>query len=149
MQLIVDLCSAFHGNDIALIRLSSSLTFSSNLRPICIPPSDIQVSPETEAIATGWGGMCELNKNVSSSRTAQCTLPAISSPDWFGPQPQTLYQVRLSLISNTVCGQRYKKDTIFPSQVCAGDPLRGGVGACQVNKKKYLKVATDMKKDWH
>ncbi|KAI5943298.1 Transmembrane protease serine 4 [Manis javanica] len=42
-------------NDIALVKLQLPLTFSSTVRPICLPFSDEVLAPATPLWVTGWG----------------------------------------------------------------------------------------------
>jgi len=54
-----------NGNDIALFKLQSPFTFNSKVRPICIPTSDQDVPPGSQAIATGWGTLGKFRNFVS------------------------------------------------------------------------------------
>jgi prostatin (serine protease 8) len=42
-------------SDVALIRLTSPVTWSPAVSPVCLPPPDYEVPPGTQCIITGWG----------------------------------------------------------------------------------------------
>ena len=42
-----------HDNDIALLRLKSSIQFCREVAPVCLP--EVDVSPGKICVATGWG----------------------------------------------------------------------------------------------
>lgn len=46
-------------NDIALVELSQPLTFTSNVRPICLPTdtATFNIPAQTTCVATGWGNL--------------------------------------------------------------------------------------------
>ena len=48
-------------NDIALIELQTSVNYTDFIRPICVPPSDYNVTNEVECYTTGWGAIGEKN----------------------------------------------------------------------------------------
>ena len=45
----------FRDNDIALLRLSSSVMFSDYIRPVCLAASDSSIATDTRTWVTGWG----------------------------------------------------------------------------------------------
>ena len=95
-----------NNNDFAIIRLSSSVTFSSFITPVCLP-STTQNYEQREAIVTGWG-------TLYSS----------------GPQPDVLHKVGVSTITNTQCTTNtlYSPSDLTTSMLCArGD----GKDSCQ------------------
>lgn len=99
-----------YNNDIALMKLSSPVSFTDYIRPICLASSSSQFYTSTSCWATGWG---KLNKNDSLS----------------GSYP--LQEVQVPVIGNKQCSCNYKlvKDaTITDSMICAGQENKG---ACQ------------------
>ncbi|XP_072797243.1 transmembrane protease serine 9-like isoform X2 [Vicugna pacos] len=52
-------------HDIAVIKLNSSVSYSSSIQPVCLPEKDFEVLPGTQCWVTGWGRTIE---NVPSSR---------------------------------------------------------------------------------
>jgi len=56
-----------------------------------------------------------------------------------GYHPPTLNQVRLPVVSNSVCNGLYSSVSIIESQMCAGDTIVGGVDSCQVSNLSHEK----------
>ncbi|PIO12072.1 hypothetical protein AB205_0118060, partial [Aquarana catesbeiana] len=109
--------SSVTGGDIALLRLSKSITFTNFIQPICLPSASITFYPNMSCWVTGWG-------NVASG----VVLPA----------PKTLQQVMTPFISRDTCDQWYheysgisSRDSIIASdQICAGY-IDGQKDSCQ------------------
>ncbi|XP_018426323.1 PREDICTED: serine protease 48 [Nanorana parkeri] len=103
--------------DIALVRLSSPVTFTDFIQPICLPSSYITFSTGMECWVTGWG-------SIASSVGL--------------PYPQTLQQVMTPFITRDICDLWYhtnsgissSKAIIAPDQICAGY-LDGKKDSCQ------------------
>lgn len=70
-----------HDNDIALLRLSSPVNFTDYIFPICLAASDSVFHQGTESWVTGWG-----NANEGDPL----------------PPPQTLQEVEVPVVGNTV-----------------------------------------------
>ncbi|XP_073403626.1 serine protease 27-like [Dendrobates tinctorius] len=93
--------------DIALIKLSSPVTYTEYILPVCIPSESMSFSNGTNCWVTGWG-------NTGSDVNL--------------PYPQTLQQVMVPLIGNSACDAMYHINSdisasiqIVPSdQICAG-----------------------------
>ncbi|XP_077129941.1 serine protease 33-like [Ranitomeya variabilis] len=119
--------------DIALIELSSSVTYTDYILPVCVPPGSMSFSDGTDCWVTGWG-------NTGYGVTLA--------------SPQTLQQVMLPLINNSACDAMYHINSdisastqIVPSdQICAGyqagqkDSCQGDSGGplvCEVNGVWY------------
>ncbi|XP_073502348.1 serine protease 33-like [Phyllobates terribilis] len=93
--------------DIALVRLSRSVTYTWYIRPVCMPPASMVFPPETSCYVTGWG------------RTQS---------DELLPYPKTLQQLMLPLIGRESCDQMYHIGSgtsanvaiIQNDQICAG-----------------------------
>ncbi|CAJ1064567.1 transmembrane protease serine 2 [Xyrichtys novacula] len=95
-------------NDIALLRLDSPLTFSSSVKPVCLPSAGVDLSPERQAWVTGWGAL----------RSS-------------GPSPDKLNQAQVTIYSRETCNQpRILDGAITETMICAGK-LEGGVDSCQ------------------
>uniref|UniRef100_A0A673L6H3 Chymotrypsin like n=1 Tax=Sinocyclocheilus rhinocerous TaxID=307959 RepID=A0A673L6H3_9TELE len=82
-------------NDIALLKLSSPVTLTPRISPVCLAPSTINILPGTRCFATGWG------------RTATTTSPLI------------LQQTGIPIISPAVCSQIWCQSTITDAMICA------------------------------
>uniref|UniRef100_A0A3B3DTV4 Si:dkey-32n7.7 n=1 Tax=Oryzias melastigma TaxID=30732 RepID=A0A3B3DTV4_ORYME len=93
-------------NDIALLRLSSPVTFTHYIRPVCLAASGSVFNNGTGSWVTGWGNLL--------------------------PFPQTLQEVAVPVIGNRQCGCLYGVDgiNITSNMICAG-VLGGGKDACQ------------------
>ncbi|MEJ1274717.1 transmembrane protease serine 11f [Cricetulus griseus] len=46
-----------HDDDIAVVKLSSPILFSENLRRVCLPDATFQVLPKSKVFVTGWGAL--------------------------------------------------------------------------------------------
>ncbi|XP_067003041.2 trypsin-1-like isoform X2 [Anabrus simplex] len=92
--------------DIALIRVSSAFSLSSNVRIIPLPSEGESVSTGTSAVVTGWGSTKEN-----------------------GPSVSVLQMVAVPVISNSQCNSDYI-GVITDRMLCAGY-TNGGKDACQ------------------
>ncbi|RXN15811.1 suppressor of tumorigenicity 14-like protein [Labeo rohita] len=63
-------------NDIALIQLSSSVTFSDYIRPVCLAAAGSVFAAGTESWVTGWGF---LQNGDDGNPLAQISLPALGT----------------------------------------------------------------------
>ncbi|KAK2832938.1 hypothetical protein Q5P01_016827 [Channa striata] len=95
-------------NDIALLQLSSTVTFTDYILPVCLAASDSTVGAGTTCWVTGWG---DIRSDVP--------LPA----------PGTLQEVSMPIVSNADCDNDYGGG-ITNNMMCAGVP-QGGVDSCQ------------------
>ncbi|XP_041830504.1 chymotrypsin-like protease CTRL-1 [Melanotaenia boesemani] len=105
-----DYNNTLYNNDIAMMKLSSPVTFNNYIRQICLASSSSQFFTSTSCWATGWG---KLNIND--------TLPA----------SQALQQVQIPVVGNRQCKCNYikvKEATITDNMICAGQESKG---ACQ------------------
>uniref|UniRef100_A0A8C1ZCR3 chymotrypsin n=1 Tax=Cyprinus carpio TaxID=7962 RepID=A0A8C1ZCR3_CYPCA len=91
-------------NDIALLKLSSPVTLTPRISPVCLAPSALSILPGTRCFTTGWG------------RTATTTSPLI------------LQQTGVPIISPAVCRQFWGQNTITDAMICAG---ASGSSSCQ------------------
>ncbi|XP_039541726.1 trypsin isoform X4 [Pimephales promelas] len=94
-------------NDIALLQLSSSVTFSAYIRPVCLAAADSVFAAGTESWVSGWG---KLNSGDTSI-------------------PNTLQEVQIPIVSNIVCNAAYR-GSITSNMLCAG-VNEGGKDSCQ------------------
>jgi secreted trypsin-like serine protease len=106
-------------NDIAILELSTSLTFNNFVSPICLPPADVPIG--SKCVVTGWG---ETEDTGDDS---------------------VLRQVIVPIVSQSVCRVSYPKLTT--GNVCAGlaeggkdvcDGDSGGPFVCNVNGRWEL-----------
>jgi len=91
-------------NDIALLKLSSPVTVSATVLPVCLPPPNPKYTNQN-AWVTGWG-------TTSSG----------------GSSPNTLREVQIKVLSNTACKSAYSNAAITDSMLCASAP---GKDSCQ------------------
>ena len=95
-----DFVAGRYNNDIALIKLAEEVEFNDYIRPICMPQSknvmwNITV-PGTLGTVTGWGALLQ-----------------------YGSYPETLNEVRLPLVRQTVCAAS-TQFSITDNMFCAG-----------------------------
>ncbi|XP_069591783.1 transmembrane protease serine 9-like [Ranitomeya imitator] len=119
--------------DIALIRLSRSVSYTRYVRPVCLPSASMVFPAGASCYVTGWG------------RTQS---------DEFLPYPKTLQQLMLPLIGRDSCDQMYHIGSgtsanvaiVKNDQICAGyqagrrDACTGDSGGplvCKVNGYWY------------
>ncbi|XP_067235093.1 trypsin I-P1-like [Chanodichthys erythropterus] len=97
-------------NDIALVQLNSSVTFSDYIKPVCLAAAGSVFSAGTESWVTGWG-----------------TLQS------GGQYPDTLQEVMIPIVSNSDCDKAYRgfNISITSNMICAGLLNQGGKGSCQ------------------
>ncbi|XP_013869354.1 serine protease 27 [Austrofundulus limnaeus] len=102
------------GRDVALVQLSSPVTWSNFVRPICLPASSTLFPADMPCYVTGWGNVRE---NVP--------LPGAG----------TLQEVQVPIIAQSSCQQMYQTDPteqvdILDDMICAGYQ-QGGKDSCQ------------------
>ncbi|XP_044187046.1 uncharacterized protein LOC122966781 [Thunnus albacares] len=96
-------------NDISLLKLSSPVTFSDFIVPVCLAASDSTFNDGVDTWITGWG-------------TIGSGVPL--------PSPQNLMEVEVPVVGNRQCNCDYGVGTITINMICAG--LRaGGKDSCQ------------------
>uniref|UniRef100_A0A3Q1BUZ3 Peptidase S1 domain-containing protein n=1 Tax=Amphiprion ocellaris TaxID=80972 RepID=A0A3Q1BUZ3_AMPOC len=96
-------------NDIALLRLSSSVTFSTYIAPVCLAASDSTFHAGVNTWVTGWGTIAS---GVSN------------------PFPQNLMEVQVPIVGGRQCNCSYGVGQITDNMLCAGLP-EGGRDSCQ------------------
>ncbi|XP_042221600.1 transmembrane protease serine 9-like [Homarus americanus] len=86
-------------NDVAMLTLNKPAEYNNKVRPVCLDRSSKRYEGEEVTVA-GWGSMYE-----------------------GGPQPSTLFRVRLKVVSNNDCRAKYGRSApggIVDSYLCAG-----------------------------
>ncbi|XP_043089538.1 polyserase-2 [Puntigrus tetrazona] len=96
-------------NDITLLHLSSPVTFTDYIRPVCLASSSSTFFNRTASWVTGWG-------NIGSGVAL--------------PSPQTLQEVQVPVVGNRQCKCLYGVSKITDNMICAG-LLEGGKDSCQ------------------
>ncbi|XP_026994999.1 chymotrypsinogen A-like [Tachysurus fulvidraco] len=104
-------------NDIALVQLSSSVQFNDYFRPVCLAASNSSFPSGTNVWATGWGRINNINSDVA----------------------QKLQEVKLQIVSNSDCAQKYSPFIITDGMMCAISPV-GGQDTCQGDSGGPLEV---------
>uniref|UniRef100_A0A3Q3EJU9 Serine protease 27-like n=1 Tax=Labrus bergylta TaxID=56723 RepID=A0A3Q3EJU9_9LABR len=94
-------------SDMSLLELSTEVTFTDYIKPVCLAASDSVFNAGTTCWVTGWG-------------TIQTDVPL--------GFPQTLQEVSVPIVSNTQCSQSYA--SITSNMICAGLE-EGGKDSCQ------------------
>merc|ERR1712079_18763 len=94
-------------NDFAILRLSSPVTFTTEVAPACLPADVKQTYKNKVATVTGWG-----------------TLES------GGQQPTVLHEVDLTITTNKYCKEQYGWG-ISKNMICAMGPESGGKDSCQ------------------
>ncbi|XDV13461.1 hypothetical protein PO909_001861, partial [Leuciscus waleckii] len=93
-------------NDIALLQLSSSVTFSDYIQPVCLAAAGSVIAAGTESWVTGWGVLQEGSTQI----------------------PDLLQEVMIPIVSNSDCNNDY--GGITSNMICAG-LTKGGKDSCQ------------------
>ena len=113
--------------DIAMIKLSSPISYTERVKPICLPSSGLDFSAGTQCFVTGWGKLGES-----------------------GSFPKHLYQAKVPLVERQHCANTYAQNhgyTITDRMRCAGfdqgkiDACQGDSGGplvCEKNNRWYL-----------
>ncbi|KAM6965952.1 trypsin-like [Tautogolabrus adspersus] len=96
-------------NDIALLRLSSAVTFNSFILPVCLAAPGSTFFSGIDAWVTGWG-------------TIGSGVPL--------PSPQNLMEVEVPIVGNRKCNCNYGVGRITDNMICAGLEA-GGRDSCQ------------------
>ncbi|XP_077068336.1 trypsin-like [Siphateles boraxobius] len=95
-------------NDIALLQLSSSVTFSDYIRPVCLAATGSVFAAGTESWVTGWGMLQDGGTQI----------------------PDILQEVMIPIVSNSDCDNAYGGG-ITSNMICAGLLNQGGKDSCQ------------------
>ncbi|TSK28025.1 Battenin [Bagarius yarrelli] len=98
-----------NNNDIAVLKLSSPVTFTDFINPICLASNGSTFFTDALTWVTGWG-------RINSSADL--------------PSPGTLQEVQVPIIGNRKCNCLYGVGAITDQMMCAG-LLQGGKDSCQ------------------
>ncbi|XP_026021878.1 transmembrane protease serine 9-like [Astatotilapia calliptera] len=101
--------SGTNDNDVCLLQLSSPVTFSSYISPVCLAASDSIFYSGVNSWVTGWG-------NIGRG------VPL--------PSPQNLMEVEVPVVGNRQCNCNYGVGSITDNMICAGLSA-GGKDSCQ------------------
>ncbi|XP_070316287.1 serine protease 41-like isoform X1 [Odocoileus virginianus] len=100
-------------HDIALVKLSSPVTFNKHVQPICIVSSSSEFKNRNDCWVTGWGDISEIEKL---------------------PPPYNLQEVQVSIINRSRCSylfqQPYYHSNINYDMICAGSE-DGNADSCK------------------
>ncbi|KAL4716968.1 hypothetical protein ACJJTC_012779 [Scirpophaga incertulas] len=98
-----------YDNDIAIIQIEGSFTFTHMTQPASVPQSNYKLRDNSVVYAVGWG------------RTSQ-----------HGPSSEQLRQVQIWTVNQATCKQRYASvnDIVTDNMLCAGYLDVGGRGQC-------------------
>jgi len=93
---------ATHVNDIAVLKLATTLPFSKKIVPVCLP-SIKETYSEMKAIIAGWGAVA-----------------------FRGEAPDVQLKAEIKLIANSECGRKYVLGgtVIVDSMLCGSDPVK-------------------------
>ncbi|XP_077358079.1 chymotrypsin-like protease CTRL-1 [Festucalex cinctus] len=107
-------------NDIALMRLSSAVTYNDFIRPICMASNSSQFNNGTECWGTGWGRLGADEPNVAFERLQEVEIPIIGNK-----QCSCVYDLvdNVNVTSNMICAGEEGKG------ICQGDS--GGPVQCK------------------
>ncbi|XP_067238458.1 zgc:100868 isoform X2 [Chanodichthys erythropterus] len=101
--------SISHDNDITLLQLNSTVTFTDYIRPVCLASSSSTFFSSTVSWVTGWG-------NIKSGVSL--------------PSSKPLQEVDVPIVGNRQCKCLYGVSKITDNMICAG-LLEGGKDSCQ------------------
>ncbi|KAM6913337.1 transmembrane protease serine 9 [Lycodopsis pacificus] len=112
--------SSTDDNDISLLELSSPVTFTNYISPVCLAAPGSSFHSGIDSWVTGWGS---IRYGVAL------------------PPPQTLMEVEVPIVGNRQCNCDYGVGRITDNMICAGlraggkDSCQGDSGGPQVSKQ--------------
>uniref|UniRef100_A0A8C2IEZ4 Zgc:171592 n=1 Tax=Cyprinus carpio TaxID=7962 RepID=A0A8C2IEZ4_CYPCA len=122
-------------NDIALLKLSSPVTLTPRISPVCLAPSALSILPGTRCFTTGWGRTATTSKSsVKQKYTERITTHLLTVQDNVScfllvlASPLILQQTGVPIISPALCKQIWGQNTITDAMICAG---ASGSSSCQ------------------
>lgn len=129
-------------NDIALVKLKKKIIFSKDAAPVKLPDPSDTISTSSDCWIIGWGNVGTIGMSSEESFTLTqshrfSSKPSLPPPHSMMrvcvdplPYPETLQQLQLRIIDQSVCKQKYPELTA--DMLCAGD-MGGGRGPCEVS----------------
>ncbi|XP_052454791.1 serine protease 27-like [Carassius gibelio] len=96
-------------NDIALLRLSSTVTFNNYIRPVCLAAQNSVFPSGTSSWITGWG---DTQSGVNL------------------PSPGILQETMIPVVDNVQCNNLMGSGSVTSNMMCAG-LIQGGKDTCQ------------------
>ncbi|XP_053194970.1 serine protease 27-like, partial [Scomber japonicus] len=103
-------------NDISLLKLSSPVTFSDFIVPVCLAASDSTFYDGVNTWVTGWSDIGSKSSDFVSLATR--------------PSQQNLMEVEMPVVGNRQCDCDYGQSSITGNMLCAGFTA-GGKDSCQ------------------
>ncbi|KAL1272661.1 hypothetical protein QQF64_028523 [Cirrhinus molitorella] len=101
--------SLTNDNDIALLRLSSTVTFNDYIKPVCLAAQSSVFSAGTSSWITGWGDV-QAGVNL--------------------PSPGILQETVVPVVENVQCNSLLGSGSVTSNMICAG-LTQGGKDTCQ------------------
>ncbi|XP_049493293.1 testisin-like isoform X2 [Panthera uncia] len=102
-------------SDIALLKLSSSVTYNKYIHPVCVAASSSEFQNQTDCWVTGWGNIGE---------------------DQVLPPPYRLQEAQVSIINNSRCDFLFRRPGVLSydpdDMICAGSE-NGQRDACKLS----------------
>ncbi len=128
-------------NDIALLRLSSTVTFTEYIKPVCLASESSTFFNRTLSWVTGWGDT-RTGGTFCSFINLDLTQQLVLLQYWFTfdhlisftvplPSSKALQEVDVPVVGNRQCKCLYGVSKITDNMICAGE-LKGGKDSCQV-----------------
>ncbi|XP_070533440.1 transmembrane protease serine 9-like [Ptychodera flava] len=93
--------------DIAMVELVQPISFTDEIRPICLPPRDMTIPTGDKCYVTGWGATSE--NGIGSDFLMEAALP---------------------IVPNDQCAASLTNSNVTSRMLCAGYDV-GGVDSCQ------------------
>lgn len=115
--------------DIALLKLSKTVTYTSAVRPISLPTSSCNFPAKTQCYVTGWGRIRE--SGPVSDRLREAKVPIIERNEC-----EKMYRVHGSIVTERMICAGYKGGRIDSCQGDSGGPL-----VCQEGENKPFVLA--------
>uniref|UniRef100_A0A8C1LB15 Uncharacterized protein n=1 Tax=Cyprinus carpio TaxID=7962 RepID=A0A8C1LB15_CYPCA len=126
-------------NDIALLRLSSTVTFNNYIRPVCLAAQNSAFISGTSSWITGWGDVQAGGTNTYKPIHSSIYLLLTSLIDgrlcvfWCSvnlPSPGILQETMVPVVANDQCNTLLGSGSVTSNMMCAG-LTQGGKDTCQ------------------
>ncbi|KAK2917030.1 hypothetical protein Q8A67_001404 [Cirrhinus molitorella] len=111
-------------NDIALIQLSSSVSFSDYIRPVCLAAAGSVFAAGTESWVTGWG-LLKPNDTELPKILQEVMIPVVNDSDCYNAYGG----VNISITSNMICAGLLNQGGKGPCQGDSGGPISSRKGS--------------------